>query len=104
MIKHTTDLLITKIFSYCIKPRSINEITKKIYGNNYAKNQITIYKTIEYLVQEEFIKIEIQKEIKYRSNYERILSILAQNKILIQIDNNTFKIKGIKNEEKQRKK
>jgi hypothetical protein len=50
-IERTPEMLGAEIFSLCIK-RSyrIGELTKKIYGNNQAKNLVRVLQTIEVLL------------------------------------------------------
>jgi hypothetical protein len=48
----TEQLLITEIFSLLIaEPRTIEDLTNKIYKNLYAKNIIRVYQTIEILLK-----------------------------------------------------
>jgi len=48
----TEQLLITEIFSLLlVEPRTIEDLTNKIYKNLYAKNIIRVYQTIEILLK-----------------------------------------------------
>ena len=52
-MKHTSDLLVTKIFSFCLKnSRTVDEISSRIYKNGYAKNQIRVFQVLEALIKE----------------------------------------------------
>jgi hypothetical protein len=94
MVKHTEDLLVTKIFSFClVKPVTISEITRHIYGNDYAKNEITIYRTIENLIKEGYIIPTVDKGLRYQINFHKIIKILIENKAIIQVGKDTFKLK-----------
>jgi len=96
-MKHTDNLLVTKVLGLCLnKTSTVGELTKKIYGNDYAKNEIQIYKTLEFLITEELLKPVVNNgSLKYMVNVEKILSMLAKNKIITQINNSTFKIKEV---------
>ena len=44
MPKHTDDLFVAKVIGCCFnRGRSIEDITNKIYKNNYAKNVVRVY-------------------------------------------------------------
>lgn len=52
MKEYTEDLLVTKIFSICFnRPKSITEITSKIYKNEYAKNIVRVFQCCEILMK-----------------------------------------------------
>jgi len=92
-MKHTDDLLIAKVFTCCLeKDSSIKEITEKCYGNDYAKNEIHVYKIVEYLVVEGFLYPVIKNGLVYSVNSDKIIKSLITNKKIIQIGNNKFQV------------
>ena len=51
MKEHTDDLLVTQIIGICWQySRTIEEITSKIYKNQYAKNIVRVYQCCEVLL------------------------------------------------------
>jgi len=47
MVEKADFFLGTEVFALCkTKPRTIEEMTKKIYGNNYAKNVVRVYQVM----------------------------------------------------------
>ena len=48
----TNELLVTEIFSLCMtEPRTIEDMTNKIYKNLYAKNLVRCYQTCQILMK-----------------------------------------------------
>jgi hypothetical protein len=72
------------------KPQTLGEITKKIYGNDYARNEIVVYKSIENLVQSGFLRIVCNGGICYQVNVERVISCLVDGNLVTQISKDKF--------------
>lgn len=81
MSKELTDeLLVTEIFSLCMtKPRTIEDMTNKIYKNLYAKNLVRCYQTCQILMKrgilvpsfrDKTISFKIDDKIIRRKNNE----------------------------------
>ncbi len=52
MKEYTAELLTTQIFGICFKhDKTIEEITQKIYKNQYAKNIVRVYQCCEILMK-----------------------------------------------------
>jgi len=93
MVKHTEDLLITKVFSCCMdKAVDVHKITRFVYGNDYAKNEIHVYKVLESLIESDFVVPVVNGGLKYSINSEKIISMLIKSKAIVQMGNNQFKI------------
>jgi len=96
LVKHTEDLLVTKIFSCCLqKDSTLREITKIIYGNDFAKNEIQVYKTVEHLVRDGFVIPVVNGGLKYSVNVDKIISSLVKNKSITQIGKDRFVVNKI---------
>lgn len=56
MSKNTDDLMVAKVFTCCLRrSRTVGEITKSIYGNGYAKNQVRVFQVLEVLIGERVV-------------------------------------------------
>jgi len=51
--KFNDDLMVAKVFTCCLRrSRTVGEITRSIYGNGYAKNQVRVFQVLEVLIGE----------------------------------------------------
>ena len=51
MREYTTELLAVQVFGFCLnKSRTIEEITKRVYGNSNAKNINRVYQCCQILM------------------------------------------------------
>ena len=68
----TKELLVTQVFSICIKsPRTIEEITQKIYRRLQAKNIVKVYQCCEILMSRGVLVPKFQnRELRFQVSEE----------------------------------
>jgi len=55
-MKHSDDLIVAKIFCQCIKkPKTLDELSYKIYKNHHAPNVLRVYRVVEALISEKIL-------------------------------------------------
>lgn len=76
MKEHTNELLVTQIFGICFKsPRTIEEITKRIYRNGYAKNILRVYQCCEILLGHSVLVPKFQNnQLRFQINQDMLLN------------------------------
>jgi len=78
MPKFADELLVTKVFVACLKrSRTIEEITRHIYKNGYAKNQLRVFQTIETFIGEGIIVPKVSNgSLRFQINTELIKELM----------------------------
>ena len=73
MVKeHTDELLVAQVFGICFKnPRTVDEITKKIYSNGFAKNVVRVYQCCEILMSHGVLVPKFQNnQLRFQINQD----------------------------------
>ena len=75
MKEQTTEMLTTNIIGICFKKAcTIEEITNKIYKNNYAKNIVRVYQNCELLMKHGVIVPKFQHcTLRFQVDQEMLL-------------------------------
>ena len=70
MKEYSKELLVTQIFAICLKhPKTIDEITQKIYGNTQAKNIVRVYQCCELLMKHDVVVPKFQNnQLRFQVN------------------------------------
>ena len=76
MKEHTNEMLVTQVFGACFKnAKTIEEITKKIYKNESAKNILRVYQCCQILMKHKVLVPKFQNDqLRFQVNKEALTS------------------------------
>ena len=75
MKERTEELLVAQIFGLCFKQaRTVDEVTKRIYKNEYAKNVVRVFQCCEILMKNGILVPKFQdRQLRFQINMELLM-------------------------------
>lgn len=75
MPKHTDDLFVAEVIGCCFNhARTIEEITNKIYKNQYAKNIVRVYQCCMILMKHGILAPKVkERTLKFQVNRDELI-------------------------------